>query len=534
MGTPRFSSRAAGMLVSMALGLLLAGCGGGSSSDIEAAGGLPPAPPPIANVGTIALLLTDKPSEEFSAIELTVVSAQLLGGPEGTQTIYDDPDGVTVNLLDLSNYSKPIAFGEVPAGVYEKLRLIVSNIELFPLDGSDPIQARIVANGKVDLIDPDGIAIFPGRTLMAEIDVEANKAIKITGNDYTFRPVVKASFSNGGLPDKLARIEGLVESVDDINGTFVLCDLDTGDVCLTVATGMDTSLFDAEGLVTDFTLLAAEQQVVAIGRYRHENDDDGDSDSDPDSDSDSESDMDSDGDSDGASDSDADSDSDSDSDIGSNGDGSGDSDSDSDSDSGRADIDFILDALVVEIGGTASQRKGRVVSAPADGRLLILTMDDMEYIVELQEGPNGTVYVGPDGLLSLENIVLGADVEIEGVIPEKASPEDPDLIRAALVFVEAEDDEQVSGTIADPIEEGSFVLSTGDGDVTVVLEDGATILLVDTDASTATSGTIDDLYAGQVADVFGANDVMMGVFNANEVIIDVVASPPPPTMTSSQ
>lgn len=527
MNKSRRSNRFAGLLTGLAATLVLAACSGGSGSDGSSE--LPPIPPPTSNTGTFGLLITDKPSEEFAEINLTIVAARLLGGPEGERTIYEDDEGVVVDLLDLSNYSKPIAFGEVPVGVYEKLRLIVSGIELVPLGGGDPFPATVVANGKVDLIDPEGIAIFPGRTLLAEVDFDANKAIKLTGTDYIFRPVVKAAFSNGGLPNKLARLEGTVESVDDMEGSFVLCDLDTGEVCLTAAAGMDTSLFDADGLDTDFASLAPGQQVVVIGRYRHEDDDDGDSDSDFDSDSDSDSDMDTDGDSDGNSDSDADSDSDSDSDMDSDGDSDTDADTDSDSDSGRADVDVILDALIVEIGGTATQLKGQVVSLPADGSFLVLLMDGMEYEVELQDG---TRYFGPDGELTPNDVVIGASVEIEGVILEKASETDPDVIRAALVFVEAGDEDQLSGTIAEPVdaEAGSFMLSAGTTDRSVQLTEDATVLLVDTENSTATAGSAGDLYAGQVADVFGAEDASMtGIFNASEVIIDVAASPAPPT-----
>lgn len=532
MSDSRISKFAAG-LPALAAALLIAACGGGNGSSSGTAtdetGAAPPPPAPTSNTGTFGLLLTDKPSHEFSEINLTVTGAVLLGDP-GQQTIFDDSEGVKVNLLDLTNYTKPIGFGEVEVGSYEKIRLLISEVELVPMAGGDPIYPKLPANGKVDLLDSGGFAVFPGRTLLAEVDVEANNAIhfKQAGNSgkWTFRPVVKVKVMDGGLPDKLARLEGIVTEKDDMAGRFVLCDLDVQEVCLTVNVGEDTSLFDSDGLPTDFGSLAVDDQVVVIGRYRHAEDDDGDSDSDIDSDSDSDSDMDEDGDSDGESDSDADSDSDSDSDLGPDGD-----DGDSDSDSDRIDIDVVLDALVVEIGGTATQLKGQVVSAPQDGQFIILVAGDegpVEYTVELQDGAK---FFGPDGQLTADAVVIGANVEVEGVIPEKASEEDPDVIRGAFVFVEADEDEQLSGTIIEPLEPETqtFYVSADSMEVCVNLLEEATVLLVDSEASTVTSAVgadgFDLLEVGHVVDAFGMMDTMSsGCFQADEVIVDVDAS----------
>ena len=292
--------------------MFVSACGGsGTPAD-------PPAPlPPTSNVGKVGLLLTDKPSDDMSEINLDVIEATLIGD-SGQHTLFTGSK--RINLLDLTNYSEPISFGEVPAAVYTKMRLRIDNLELVLKDTGEKIYPRLPANGKVDLLDPNGFAIFPGRTALIEIDMDANKSIHIVsaGNSgqYQFRPVVKVNIMDGGLPDKLARIEGTVAEIfADPVGSFLLCSLDNPDMCLVINTDETTSLFDAEGLPTTIDLLAVDDQVVVIGRYRHENDDDGDSDSDDDSDSDSDSDKASDGDSDGDSDSDGDTDSDSDSDL---------------------------------------------------------------------------------------------------------------------------------------------------------------------------------------------------------------------------
>jgi Domain of unknown function (DUF4382) len=514
MSDLRKISRAVIPLLFLASSLFVSSCGGGGGSTDTNQSAQPTPVSNVGNVGKVGLLLTDKPSDDMSEINLDVTEAILIGD-SGQHTLFTGSK--RINLLDLTNYSEPISFGEVPAGVYTKLRLRIDNLELVLKETGEKIYPRLPANGKVDLLDPGGFPVFPGRTMLLEIDMDANKSIHIVsaGNrgQYQFRPVVKVNVMDGGLPDKLARLEGTVaEILADPVGSFLLCSLDDPDMCLVINTDETTSLFDAEGLPTTLDLLAVDDQVVVIGRYSHENDDDGDSDSDSDADSDSDSDNGPVGDSDGDIDSDADSDLDSD--------GDSDDDTDSDSDSGRDDANIQLDAIVIEIGGTATQLKGQAVSDPVDGSFLLLDGEDNQYTVELQDG---TRYFGPDGELGEDAIVIGASLEIEGVIPAKADPADPDVIRAALVFIAADEDVQLSGTIKAPLDTttSSFILATDTGDVCVNVQEEADILLVSGVSSTVTVGSFADLALDQVVDVFGAMDDTGGCLLANEVIVTV-------------
>jgi len=441
-------------LLALVASLFIASCGsGGNNSGLDNN--------PTATTGRIALLFTDRPTDEFSAIKLNVTEAILIGGDSasGQQILFQGSE--PIDLLDLTNYSEPIIFGEVDAGIYTKLRLVIDNLELVPNDGGPSEFPSLPANGKIDLLDPSGIEILPGRTLIVEIDMEANKAIHIVGagnsGKYQFRPVVKANFMDGdlgNLPDKLARLEGTASSVDPA-GTFVLCDVETPDSCIDVSTGGNTSVFDVDGLDTGFGTLMNGDAVVVIGSY-------------------------------------------------------------------AVNGSILLNAVVLEIGGNAEQVKGNVVSTPADEQFLVLRVRGEEIVVELQ---TGTKFYDENGALGAESVVIGADVEVEGVQPAKVDPADPDMIRAALVFVEAEEDEQASGTIIDPLDGvmRSFGLTqTGAGDICVRTNDDTDILLVDVAASEVTMATFAELSVGQVVDLFGEiNDC----FDANEVIVDVNASP---------
>jgi len=254
-------------LLALAASLFVASCGGsgGDNSKLD--------DNPTATTGTIALLFTDRPTDEFSAIKLNVTEAILIGGnsASGQQILFQGSE--PIDLLDLTNYSEPIIFGEVDAGIYTKLRLVINDLELVPNDGGPSEFPKLPANGRIDLLDPSGIEILPGRTLIAEIDMEANKAIHIVsaGNSgkYQFRPVVKANFMDGdlgNLPDKLARLEGTASSVDPA-GTFVLCDVESPDSCIDVSTNGDTSVFDVDGMDTGFGTLINGDAVVVIGSY---------------------------------------------------------------------------------------------------------------------------------------------------------------------------------------------------------------------------------------------------------------------------
>ena len=444
------------MTVALAASLFLTSCGG-SSGD----GNDPAISTPQPTTGTIVLLFTDRATDEFSEIKLNVREAILIGGDnvDGQQVLFQGNE--PIDLLHLTNFNEPIIFGEVEAGIYTKLRLVIDNLELVPLGGGPSQFPPLPANGKIDMLDPAGIEVLPGRTLLAEIDMEANKAIHVVGagnsGQYRFRPVVKANFWDGDageFPDKLTRVEGTASNID-LSGTFTLCDIETPDSCIAVATSMDTSIFGPDGTPVLFNTLMDNDPVTVIGTYSVSN-------------------------------------------------------------------GILLNAVLLEIGGNAELVSGQVVSDPADGQFLLLKGDDTDITVELQEG---TLYYDETGLLDRDAVVLGASLDVEGVV-------DTDLVRAALVFVEADEDEQLSGTIAE-IPEGStdsFVVTTDSGNVTVTLVEGADILLVDVAASEVTMATFDELYVGQVIDLFGADvsTVAERLFDANEVIVDVNASPPPP------
>ncbi|MDH3550768.1 MAG: DUF4382 domain-containing protein, partial [Gammaproteobacteria bacterium] len=315
--------------------LFLNACGSSGSSDSDSVDITP-----VATTGMVGILFTDAPTDDYSAINLNVVKAILIGEDEKQEIVFEGSE--PVNLLDLENFSEPLAFGEVQAGTYTKLRLIVDELELVPVIG-EPIRPHLPGNGKIDMLDADGFTVLAGRTLLMEIDMDANKSIKITdaGNSgkVNFRPVVKVKIIDGPERHKLARVEGSVFGEPGTpEGGFVLCDLDSPDYCVDVMTNGSTSFFDNKGLGTDFSALSNGAMVVAVGMY----------DTEP---------------------------------------------------------SVVLNAVVIEVGSFAKQVQGSVVSEPLASKFPLLTdKEDVLLSVELQPG---TKYFDVDGETSVDAIVVG-------------------------------------------------------------------------------------------------------------------------------
>lgn len=420
----------------------LASCGGSGGDAV----------PPDQSTGTVALLLTDMPTDDLQAINFDVTQATLIGD-QGQQTIYNG--NTRVNLLDLENYSQPIALGEVTAGTYTKLRLQIENFEIVDNQGEQHYP-RPPANGRIDLLEPGGIEVLPGRTLVAHVDMDANKSIHVvqTGNGkYRVRPVVRVNFMLDGLPNELIRIEGRIAEIPDDDAVdFVLCAFDNPDVCIDVSLAADACVFDTEGMridPVDESTFAVDDPVIVIGTYI---------------------------------------------------------DTDGDGNPG-------VEAIIVE-KGAAEQVRGIVTAVPdTDGLFLVIDRASIQTTVELQQ--DCTKIFGPDGeVLTPDALQVGQGIEVEGV-----TSGDPAVLRAALIVLDSDDDpEQVSGLIAAPIDEPTFMLATTSGDIEVCLNDATTITVIS--EGTSADGSFADIQVGRTAYAFGELDMTDGCFDAADVVVD--------------
>ncbi len=273
------SSTNAMLVFTLIAGLALAGCGqGGSSADDEGTG--------QGDTGSVSVFLTDAPADDFDRILLDIEGITLIGG--GPQvTIFTGSE--TVDLLDLENFSDLFVHADdVPAREYKKIRLNVSRIRLVKEgDDGEVIEIDPPANGKIDLLAPQGFTVHAGVDCVIEIDLDARESIDRNGNGrYRFRPVVKFEIRDTLPPRKLARVHGTIRRVFD-DESFVLCptlfmasrDLlesrerepegGLGDRrrCMTVELGNRTGVFDRDGMPAPADELEAGDRVTVVGRF---------------------------------------------------------------------------------------------------------------------------------------------------------------------------------------------------------------------------------------------------------------------------
>ncbi len=180
--------------------------------------------------GSLGIFLTDAPSDDFAAINLSLSKITLLGGPEGSVTAFEGEE--TLDLLNLRTVSELFATAdEIPTGHYNKLRLTLTDIELVVEneDGSyETFHPKLPGNGKLDLLPRGGFIIYEGEMLALEIDIDAAKSIHIVGNGHNrfhFRPVVFVRKLERLHDGKLVRFHGRAWRIDETNETFELCHL---------------------------------------------------------------------------------------------------------------------------------------------------------------------------------------------------------------------------------------------------------------------------------------------------------------------
>lgn len=307
MYTMKTSPRSLFNLIALSLtALFLVACGGGGTATTATGG-----------TGTVGLFVTDNPITDgtIKAVCVTYQKVELLG--DGRYTLYQGRPR-TFDLLKLRDHARPLAFGDVPAGWYEKIRLTLVNdgIELKLDTNSEcgdpsPTSAypRLPGNNKLDFVVKGGFHVQPDSKTYFEIDMDAEKAIHVveTGKacrgagrkdtmeidgrctTFNFRPVVFVRALDKDFTGKLVRLQGTIESVNPEDRSFLLCDAlpgmepdgesgvasrmkydddDRYKRCIRVRVSRDDSFFDADGVPRPLANLqdAVGEVVTVNGR----------------------------------------------------------------------------------------------------------------------------------------------------------------------------------------------------------------------------------------------------------------------------
>ena len=455
---------------------MLAGCGYGSGNYDDTSN-------TAAGSGSVALLLTDAPSDLFDEINITVIKAELLSD-HGRVTVFQG--NRTFNLLDLTD-ARIFAIREgIPGGMYNKIRLTLSDIELVDYNGTNNpaddsvYHPKLPGNGKLDLNPRGSFKVIAGGTLAIQIDMDANKSIHIVKkgkkDEYNFRPVVFIDIVTDTFKERFVQLHGDIHAISSADQSFNLCNTDipvqTGEDlkktgsggCVRVVTDNNTSYFDINGMPATFSSLIEGEPATVFGRLQY------------------------------------------------------DKYSDHHRDDDRELHDMVLQAALIELGQESSFQKlsGTVTSAvdmnnqftmdvePGQGLITPLSL-----IVQIQDG---TLLINRNSQpVTITDIVTGKLVIARGVLDVNN-----DTLFASVIVVDTDSSTRLTGTVgANPDSICGFTLMTETGDRSVNTDSNTDIYLVVNGVSKPIDVT--ELSTGQQTDVYGYANVN-GCFDANTII----------------
>lgn len=238
------------------------------------------------NEGTVAIVFTDGPTDEYEHIWIWVTRISLIpaeeSGIKDATVIFESEtfDGYRFDLLDLRDQEFLFTIRrDVPAGSYEKIRLEIGDIKVEGGEGEcTDKEVKLPDGGKIDLNPRKRFDVVPGETLSIRLDIDA-RSIQLheagKSGKCQFRPIVFVEIDSAETWKRCPRIlTGTIEEFfygeeDEIVGfELKLIPAERGflDVYL-----MDGALiFDDEGLFTGPDKLEKGQLVNIRGRLDKE------------------------------------------------------------------------------------------------------------------------------------------------------------------------------------------------------------------------------------------------------------------------
>lgn len=149
-------------LTALALGLA---CGGSSSSSSS--------PSTPAAMGTASIILTDAPSDQWSAIEVVVTKVAFLNKADHTREVVAfQGASAKINLVDLDSVGELLASAQIPVGTYDALRITIdpASVNLVKADGTS------VPRGEVRVL---GSSVLVGLSADLVVTASSSNAVQL-------------------------------------------------------------------------------------------------------------------------------------------------------------------------------------------------------------------------------------------------------------------------------------------------------------------------------------------------------------------
>ena len=158
--------------LTVALCAIVAGCGGGGSSE--------------SGSGTLNIRLADAPDPTISAINITFTKVDAHIGNEWVEIPLSD---TSVNLMDLTDADMLLGTAPVPAGMYTQVRLFPSEVTVTDDDGTHTVNIGSAAQTGIKVNINAEVGANAIQTILLDFNVDKS-LIKQGNGDYRLQPVL--------------------------------------------------------------------------------------------------------------------------------------------------------------------------------------------------------------------------------------------------------------------------------------------------------------------------------------------------------